>query len=68
MIRTPRTCIHSAQNRFLPPELQDRWIAEADRLTPGNTFDVRTVNVRTSRRAPEEIVDILRSLPGAHTG
>ncbi|TDE52779.1 alpha/beta fold hydrolase [Nonomuraea mesophila] len=60
--RVPRTYIRFAQNRFLPPELQDRWIAEADRLTPGNTFDVHTVNVPHFAPRSQEVVDILHDL------
>ncbi|MEO3796693.1 hypothetical protein ABGB14_41400 [Nonomuraea sp. B10E15] len=60
--RVPRTFIRFARNRFLPPELQDRWIAEADRLTPGNPFDVHTVDVPHFAPRSQEVVDILHGL------
>jgi pimeloyl-ACP methyl ester carboxylesterase len=41
--RIPRTFIRTAQDHTVPPALQDRMIADADELTPGNRFDVRTL-------------------------
>jgi pimeloyl-ACP methyl ester carboxylesterase len=41
--RIPRTFIRTAQDHTIPPTLQDRMIADADELTPGNRFDVRTL-------------------------
>ena len=41
--RIPRTYIRHTEDRCIPPALQDRMIAEADRLTPDNRFDVRSV-------------------------
>ncbi|GIH64892.1 alpha/beta fold hydrolase [Microbispora siamensis] len=41
--RIPRTYIRFTQDRLIPPALQDRFIAEADRLTPDNPTDVRSV-------------------------
>ena len=41
--RIPRTYVRFARDRLIPAALQDRMIAEADRLTPNNRFDVRTV-------------------------
>jgi pimeloyl-ACP methyl ester carboxylesterase len=41
--RLPRTFIRTAQDHTVPPALQDRMIADADELTPGNRFDVRTL-------------------------
>ncbi|MCO8270187.1 lysophospholipase [Actinoplanes sp. TRM 88003] len=39
----PRTYIRHTRDRMIPLPLQDRMIAEADRLTPRNKFDVRSV-------------------------
>ncbi|MBU2665002.1 lysophospholipase [Actinoplanes bogorensis] len=39
----PRTYIRHTRDRVIPPALQDRFIAEADRLTPRNRFEVRSV-------------------------
>jgi hypothetical protein len=39
----PRTYIRHTRDRMIPLPLQDRMIAEADRLTPHNRFDVRSV-------------------------
>jgi pimeloyl-ACP methyl ester carboxylesterase len=41
--RLPRTYIRTTQDEVVPIEVQDRMIAEADRLTPGNLFTVHTV-------------------------
>ncbi|MEU8768935.1 alpha/beta fold hydrolase [Streptomyces griseus] len=41
--RIPRTYVRLADDTSLPPALQDRMIREADTLTPGNPFDVRTL-------------------------
>ncbi len=41
--RIPRTYIRHTRDVCIPPALQDRMIAEADRLTPRNRFDVRSV-------------------------
>ena len=40
--RIPRTYIRHTADRMIPIALQDRMIAEADRLTPHNRFDVHT--------------------------
>jgi pimeloyl-ACP methyl ester carboxylesterase len=39
----PRTFIRLSQDRSIPLALQDRMIADADRVTPTNTFVVHTV-------------------------
>ncbi|MFD2415945.1 alpha/beta hydrolase [Amycolatopsis pigmentata] len=39
----PRTYIRTTEDEVIPLEVQDRMIAEADRLTPGNPFTVHTV-------------------------
>ncbi|WP_051425898.1 alpha/beta fold hydrolase [Jiangella gansuensis] len=41
--RIPRTYVRFTEDRLIPPALQDRFIAEADRLTPSNPTDVRSV-------------------------
>jgi pimeloyl-ACP methyl ester carboxylesterase len=62
--RIPRTFIRTAQDRTVPPALQDRMIAEADELTPGNRFDVHTLDSGHSAFAsvPDELADLLASL------
>ncbi|RZQ60839.1 alpha/beta fold hydrolase [Amycolatopsis suaedae] len=42
--RIPRTYVRFTRDRLIPPALQDRFIAEADRLTPDNPTDVRSVD------------------------
>lgn len=41
--RIPRTYVRFTRDRLIPPALQDRFITEADRLTPDNPTDVRSV-------------------------
>lgn len=41
--RIPRTYVRLTEDRAMPIALQDRFIAEADALTPHNPFDVRSV-------------------------
>ncbi|MFI0419381.1 alpha/beta fold hydrolase [Spongiactinospora sp. 9N601] len=62
--RVPRTYIRHSEDQVIPPALQNRMIKEADSLTPGNTFDVRTVRTAhaPSRAAWKQIVDILDGL------
>ncbi|MCG8914562.1 alpha/beta fold hydrolase [Actinokineospora sp. PR83] len=63
--RIPRTYIRHTADRVIPLALQDRMIAEADRLTPHNRFDTHTVDA--GHAATEEqfrrVVDILDRLP-----
>jgi len=40
----PRTYIRLADDRTLPLAMQDRLIAESDALTPGNPYEVHTLN------------------------
>ncbi|MEV6283135.1 alpha/beta hydrolase [Kribbella sp. NPDC051770] len=42
--RIPRTYVRFTQDRLIPLALQDRFIAEADRLTPDNPTDVRSID------------------------
>jgi pimeloyl-ACP methyl ester carboxylesterase len=62
--KVPRTFIRCLQDHALPLALQDRMIAEADRLTPTNRFDVHTLDSSHSAFAsmPEKVADILGSL------
>ena len=66
--RIPRTYIRHTADRMIPLALQDRMIAEADRLTPHNRFDVHTVNAGHAATAEQfqQIVDILDRLPECH--
>ncbi|MCK1795753.1 alpha/beta hydrolase [Streptomyces sp. XM4193] len=41
--RIPRTYVRLADDASLPPALQDRFVREADALTPENPFEVRTL-------------------------
>lgn len=41
--RLPRSYIRVTKDTSIPVELQDLFIKEADALTPGNTFDVHTL-------------------------
>nr|WTA70064.1 alpha/beta hydrolase [Micromonospora sp. NBC_00855] len=41
--RIPRTYVRFTHDRLIPPALQDRFITEADRLTPDNPTDVRSI-------------------------
>ncbi|MGW0433407.1 alpha/beta hydrolase [Micromonospora sp. NPDC003197] len=43
--RIPRTYIRLTADRSMPIALQDRFIADADALTPDNRFDVRSLDV-----------------------
>ncbi|MCT2581893.1 alpha/beta fold hydrolase [Actinophytocola gossypii] len=63
--RIPRTFIRHTADRMIPLALQDRMIAEADRLTPHNRFDVHTVDAPHAATAAQfaRIVDILDRLP-----
>jgi hypothetical protein len=61
--RVPRTYVRFTKDLDLPLALQDRMIAEADRATPGNRFDVR--NVDAPHAGPmhrPEVVKILDEL------
>ncbi|MEU6075409.1 alpha/beta hydrolase [Micromonospora sp. NPDC047074] len=43
--RIPRTYVRLTADRSIPIALQDRFIADADVLTPDNRFDVRSLDV-----------------------
>jgi pimeloyl-ACP methyl ester carboxylesterase len=61
--RIPRTYVRFTEDRLIPPALQDRFIAEADRLTPHNPTEVHSVaapHVGPFHRA--EVVEILSAI------
>lgn len=61
--RLPRTYVRFTEDREFPLPLQDRMIREADRLTPRNRFDVRTIHApHAGPMHRPEIVRILDSL------
>ncbi|ABW11906.1 esterase [Parafrankia sp. EAN1pec] len=62
--RVPRTYIRHSWDRMIPVELQDRMIAEADRLTPDNPFDVHTIDAPHSSNEQQfaQVVGILDRL------
>jgi pimeloyl-ACP methyl ester carboxylesterase len=65
--RIPRTYVRLTGDRAVPLALQDRFIAEADALTPDNPFDVRSIDSSHLRFQihPGELVEILDGLaPG----
>jgi pimeloyl-ACP methyl ester carboxylesterase len=63
--RVPRTYIRFTKDLDLPLALQDRMIAEADRLTPRNRFDVRSVAApHAGPMHRPEVVAILDELGG----
>ena len=62
--RVPRSYIRLTADRSIPVALQDRFVKEADALTPDNPFDVHSIgsgHVRALLRGPElaEILDEL---------
>ncbi|MEU5775906.1 alpha/beta fold hydrolase [Streptomyces venezuelae] len=59
--RIPRTFVRCADDRALPPAVQDLMIAEADRAMPGNPFAVRTLPGSHSPFAarPRELAAVL---------
>ncbi|WP_433503608.1 alpha/beta fold hydrolase [Pseudonocardia halophobica] len=62
--RIPRSYVRLTADRALPPALQDRYIAEADALTPDNPFDVH--EIATSHLGvqvhPEPLADVLHTI------
>ncbi|WP_219418941.1 hypothetical protein [Pseudonocardia nigra] len=62
--RIPRTYVRLTEDRAVPLTLQDRFIAEADALTPDNPTDVRSIASGHLRWQihPAEIVEILDGL------
>ncbi|RKT52815.1 alpha/beta hydrolase [Saccharothrix australiensis] len=63
--RIPRTYVRCTRDRAIPPGLQDRMIAEADRATPRNRFDVRTLHApHLGPQDPRSLVRLLAGLVG----
>jgi pimeloyl-ACP methyl ester carboxylesterase len=62
--RIPRTFIRCTQDRALAPAVQDKMIADADRLTPENKFKVETIGSSHSAFAsrPEIVAAILEKV------
>lgn len=62
--RVPHTYVRLTEDRAMPLALQDRFIAEADALTPENPFDVHSVVSSHLRFQihPAEFVEILDNL------
>ena len=62
--RVPHTYVRLTEDRAMPLALQDRFIAEADTLTPENPFDVRSVASSHLRFQihPAEMVGVLDGL------
>jgi pimeloyl-ACP methyl ester carboxylesterase len=59
--RVPHTVVRLTEDRAMPPAAQDRYVTEADSLTPDNPFEVHSI--RSSHTGffvrPHELVDIL---------
>ncbi|WP_133740804.1 alpha/beta fold hydrolase [Actinorugispora endophytica] len=63
--RIPRTYVRFTLDRLVPPALQDRFISEADRLTPDNPTDVRSVAApHVGPFGRPELVEIFDGLAG----
>jgi hypothetical protein len=62
--RIPRTYVRLTEDRAMPLALQDRFVAEADALTPDNPTDVRSLESSHVRFQihPGGLVDILDDL------
>ncbi|GAA3094947.1 pimeloyl-ACP methyl ester carboxylesterase [Kribbella aluminosa] len=61
--RIPRTYVRFTADRLIPPALQNRFITEADRLTPDNPTDIRDVPApHAGPMSRPELVAILDSL------
>lgn len=63
--RIPRTYVRFTEDRLIPLALQDRFIQEADRLTPNNPTDVHSIaapHVGPFHRP--DLVEILAGLTG----
>ncbi|MEV0320235.1 alpha/beta fold hydrolase [Streptomyces sp. NPDC050658] len=62
--RIPKTYVRLADDASITPAMQDRLIAEADKLTPDNPFDVRTLQSAHLRWLvhPKPAAELLASL------
>ena len=64
--RIRRTYVRFTLDRLIPPALQDRFINEADRLTPDNPTDVRSVAApHVGPFDRPELVEIFSELAGS---
>ncbi|WP_210585585.1 alpha/beta hydrolase [Streptomyces sp. GESEQ-35] len=63
--RIPRTYLRFGKDRTVATELQDRMIAEADELTPGNRFRVHNFpdSGHLGPGDPARVTDLLHGLP-----
>lgn len=63
--RVRRSYVRTLADQALPPDLQDRMIAEADALTPHNRFEVHSLDSGHSPFAsrPRTLAALLRDLP-----
>ncbi|WP_240686755.1 alpha/beta hydrolase [Amycolatopsis suaedae] len=59
--RLPHTYVRLGADRSMPPAAQDRYIADADALSPANPFTVHTVDSSHGGffRSPESVAEIL---------
>lgn len=62
--RLPRVFVRTTEDRAMPPAAQDRYITEADALTPDNPFEVYSIHSSHTGffRHPTEIVEVLEGL------
>lgn len=61
--RIPRTYVRFTEDQLIPPALQDRFITEADRLTPDNPTEVHSVPApHVGPFYRPEIIEILSDL------
>ncbi|GAA1527146.1 alpha/beta hydrolase [Actinomadura kijaniata] len=61
--RIPRAYVRYTRDRAIPLALQDRMIEEADRATPGNRFDVRSLEApHLGPKDPRPLAAVLTGL------
>ncbi|MFD3401923.1 alpha/beta fold hydrolase [Kribbella sp. NPDC058693] len=61
--RIPRTYVRFTEDRLIPLALQDRFIAEADRLTPDNPTDVHDIPApHVGPMSRPDLIDVLTTL------
>ena len=63
----PRSYVRLSEDNSIPPAMQDRMIHEGDALTPGNTYDVRSLTSSHLRWLvhPRPAAELLASLAGS---
>lgn len=66
--RIPRTYIRCTEDQAIPIAAQDQFIAEADTLTPGNRYEVRTLKSSHSPfvSMPGPLAKLIAEAAGAH--